>query len=127
MEAINEQEVGAYAYQLAVVGVAPLEIRDRLMDERGLTEAEATDVVRTLNVVPDATASQEEHEYNFEGQRRSEATKNMIVGGLWCVGGIAITAATYSSADGGGTYVVAWGAIIFGAIQFFRGAANLND
>jgi hypothetical protein len=28
--------------------------------------------------------------------------------------------------EGGGTYIVAWGAIIFGAIQFFRGLIQLN-
>ena len=55
------------------------------------------------------------------------AKRNMVVGGLWCVGGIAVTAVTYSGAsDGGGHYVVAWGAIIFGAIQFVRGLVQLN-
>jgi hypothetical protein len=55
------------------------------------------------------------------------AKRNMVVGGLWCVGGIVVTAATYSSASsGGGRYMVAWGAIIFGAIQFFRGVFQLN-
>jgi hypothetical protein len=44
-----------------------------------------------------------------------------LYGGLWCVGGIIVTAVTYSAASGGGSYVVAWGAILFGAIQFFRG------
>ena len=47
--------------------------------------------------------------------------KNMIYGALWCIGGIVVTAVTYSAASGGGTYIVAWGAIIFGAIQFFYG------
>jgi len=45
----------------------------------------------------------------------------MLVGGLWCFGGTAVTVYTYSAASGGGTYVVAWGAIIFGGIQFLKG------
>ncbi len=45
----------------------------------------------------------------------------MIFGALWCVGGIVVTVATYRAASGGGAFVVAWGAILFGAIQFFRG------
>ncbi len=53
--------------------------------------------------------------------RNSSGQRDMIIGGLVCVVGILITAITYSSAEGGGTYVVAWGAIVFGAIQFFRG------
>lgn len=48
--------------------------------------------------------------------------KDMLVGALWCIGGIVVTALTYSAAsEGGGTYVVAWGAILFGGIQFLRG------
>lgn len=52
------------------------------------------------------------------------ANRDMIFGALWFFGGIIITAVTYSAASGGGTYVVTWGAIIFGAIQFFKGLMN---
>ena len=47
----------------------------------------------------------------------------MIVGLLFLVGGIAVTALTYKSAvsSGGGQYIVAHGPIIFGAVQFLRG------
>ena len=61
---------------------------------------------------------------------RSEAIseagqKDMVFGALWCIGGIVVTVATYgAAASGGGTYIVAWGAIVFGAIQFFRGLAT---
>jgi hypothetical protein len=50
-------------------------------------------------------------------------SRNMIFGALWCFGGIVVTALTLSaaSATGGGMYVVAWGAILFGVAQFFRG------
>jgi hypothetical protein len=47
---------------------------------------------------------------------------NMLVGALVCIGGILVTAITYSAVkETGGTYIIAWGAIVFGAIQFFRG------
>jgi uncharacterized protein YaaW (UPF0174 family) len=55
---------------------------------------------------------------------REHGRKNMIVGGLWCGGGTAVTVLTMQAAHGGGTYVVAWGAILFGAIQFFRGVSQ---
>jgi len=64
----------------------------------------------------------EENQNNVEINEK--AKKDMLFGALWCVGGIIVTAATYSAASGGGRYVVAWGAIIFGAIQFFRGLAK---
>jgi len=46
------------------------------------------------------------------------ANKNMLYGALWCVGGIIATAADFG--------YIFWGAIMFGAIQFFRGLPNRN-
>lgn len=48
----------------------------------------------------------------------------MLVGGLWCGGGLAVTLYTHATASGGGTYVVAWGAIIFGGWQAIKGLAQ---
>jgi hypothetical protein len=49
---------------------------------------------------------------------------DMLRGALTCAAGLIITIWTYNSALNGGTYIVAWGAIIFGAIRFFRGVTN---
>lgn len=51
----------------------------------------------------------------------SDAAKDIIVGLLWCIGGIVVTMVTYNNASNGGTYVIAWGAILFGGIQFLKG------
>ena len=45
----------------------------------------------------------------------------MISGGLWAFGGSAVTIFTMMSGD---TFVLAWGAIIYGFIDFFRGVAG---
>lgn len=45
----------------------------------------------------------------------------MLYGTLWAIGGTVVTAVTYSAASGGGVYVIAWGAIVFGIIDFFIG------
>jgi hypothetical protein len=52
----------------------------------------------------------------------------MFYGAPWCIGGIAVTAVTDQAASnaGGGTYIIAWGAILFGAVQFLRGLAQLG-
>lgn len=50
--------------------------------------------------------------------------KDMLYGALWCIGGIIVTSVGYSSASGGGSYLVTWGAILFGALQFFKGLIN---
>jgi hypothetical protein len=52
---------------------------------------------------------------------RKAGMKNVGIGLLWCVGGILVTAITYSMASGGGTYFVAWGAVVFGGFQAIRG------
>lgn len=51
----------------------------------------------------------------------SAYAKHMAYGALWAIGGTVVTAITYEAASNGGTYVVAWGAILFGIIDFFRG------
>ncbi|MCW0218846.1 MAG: hypothetical protein OJI67_11040 [Prosthecobacter sp.] len=56
--------------------------------------------------------------------QEKRAQRDMTVGGLWFFGGLAVTVFTYLSSAGGGTYVVAWGAILFGGIQFFRGVLS---
>jgi hypothetical protein len=52
---------------------------------------------------------------------------DMAIGALICIVGIVITAGSYmaaSGSSGGGRYVIAWGAIVFGAIRFFKGMAG---
>lgn len=49
----------------------------------------------------------------------------MLAGGISCLAGTFITFLTYSSAmSSGGTYIVAWGAVVFGAIGFFSGLSE---
>lgn len=57
---------------------------------------------------------------------RTVAEKKMLHGALWCGGGILVTGITYLAASGRGTYVVAWGAILFGAFQFIQGYTARN-
>jgi hypothetical protein len=50
----------------------------------------------------------------------------MLVGALICIVGVVITVGSYMAAGNGGGYVVAWGAIVFGAIRFFKGLAEMG-
>lgn len=114
-EMTQEQMIDA-VYQFAAnemaAGASDQQVIERLM-EKGLDAESAQIVVTNL------------------GEARSKAvqsagTKNMIYGALWCIGGIVVTAVTYNSAQGGGKYVVAWGAILFGAIQFIGGLVQAS-
>ena len=49
------------------------------------------------------------------------AKRRLIHGGFWLAGGLLVTAVTYRSASPGATYLVAWGAILFGAVQLLQG------
>lgn len=109
-EAVNQ--VYEYAADLMInEKMSALETKKMLL-ENGVDEKSASVIVNNL-------------EKQIEDAKKGRANKDMLYGALWCIGGIVVTAVTYSSASGGGTYVVAWGAILFGAIQFFKGLANL--
>lgn len=78
--------------------------------ENGLDDLRAKDIVLGIE-----TSAQALYDY-WDSQ--------MIRGGLFFIGGFAVTVVTYTNAMNGGTYIVAWGTIIFGGIRFFRGLAE---
>ncbi len=49
------------------------------------------------------------------------ARRNMTLGLLWCVGGLVFTLLSYYFTEAGGRYVIATGAIAWGAIQALNG------
>jgi hypothetical protein len=60
----------------------------------------------------------------FREQMAGKYKRRMVYGVLWTVGGTVVTVGTLLSAasrSGGGTYFIAWGAIIFGIVDFIRG------
>jgi hypothetical protein len=61
----------------------------------------------------------------YESERRAARSKNITLGLILLVVGIVVTAATYDSASRqGGTYIIAWGPMVFGAIRLFKGLAS---
>ena len=90
-------------------GVDPAQIGQSLAQH-------GVDARTTRNIVAQLERSRVE-------QRRLAGRRNMTAGGLFCVGGITLTAITLAVASGrgGGLVIVAWGAILGGFVQFFRG------
>ena len=78
------------------------EVKSALI-EKGLDEESASTVVKNLKV-------------QIKDAKKERANKDMLYGALWCVGGIIATVANFG--------YVFWGAILFGAIQFIKGAMN---
>ncbi|WP_417357503.1 hypothetical protein [Flavobacterium sp.] len=52
-------------------------------------------------------------EDEIEQARKRRANKDMLWGAVWCIGGTIVTLASRN--------VIAWGAILFGGIQFIKG------
>src|SRR5262249_22982189 len=60
-------------------------------------------------------------------QLGAAARRNMVVGGLVCLAGLVVTLLTLVASTATGFYFFAWGAVIFGAAQFIRGATQLAN
>jgi len=56
--------------------------------------------------------------HQFGQLEKKQAGKDILYGALWLGGGLVVTLVSLSNGRGG---VIAYGAIIFGGIQFFRG------
>ena len=53
-------------------------------------------------------------EQQIKDATKEAANKDMIYGAMWCIGGVVATIADFG--------YIFWGAIVFGAIQFIKGA-----
>lgn len=87
------------------------------LTEQGWPEETANDFVVDVEIQMEA--------YKRSPQGRAvmadEYKRHMLHGLLWLVGGLAVTLGTYHAAGAGGVFFVAWGAVLFGAIDFLRG------
>jgi hypothetical protein len=113
VQAAKEQEfaanVWAYCFEAKSEGKTDEEIFHGLI-EFGLDQEQSINVINSI----ENRAIEIEKDYDNE----------QLSGGIICAIGILVTIATYSSALSGGTYVIAWGAILFGGIRFFSGLNN---
>lgn len=71
--------------------------------EKGLSENAAFTIVNNL-------------ELEIKNSKKEAGKKDMLYGALWCVGGTVATLANIG--------FIFWGAILFGGIQFIKGAVN---
>lgn len=101
-ETLIKQMYG-YAAMLYKRGMNSAEVKVALMD-KGLDEANATYITDAFDL-------------EYESAIKNRAQKDMLYGALWCIGGIVLTLAHIG--------FIFWGAIVFGAIQFFRGVSKV--
>lgn len=101
------QEIYKYAGELVKAGLSAPQVENKLI-AIGLDRAFAASIVR--NVFSIRTKAIQD-----------TAKKKMFQGALWCLGGMAVTAVNFPLSGEGEAFILAWSAIIFGAIQFLRG------
>ena len=104
------QEVYKYAGELVKAGLTAPQVENKLI-AIGLDRAFAASVVR--NVFSIRTKAIQD-----------TAKKKMFHGALWCLGGLVVTALNLSLSGEGEGFILAWGVVIFGALQFLRGLAQ---
>ena len=116
-EAVNPlttEEASRLTWNLLESGRSSEEVSVSL-EQRGLSSEEAERVVSAIAPT-------------WQKKAEEAAGKEMLIGGVWCGGGLLVSAGTYALArEQGGTYLVAWGAVIYGAVRFVRGLNRLHD
>jgi hypothetical protein len=98
-----------------------------LFKAKGATQELEAKIRNVLSLTP-MTAEDQAGLEAARGVRKQASGKQgrtqMVIGGVLVLVGLIITAVTYSgasSSSSGGTYIVAYGPVIFGLILFFQG------
>jgi hypothetical protein len=114
-------KAGAFEYQ-SVEGV--YEHAASLVKE-GKTKAEVCNDLKSCGLNDERASIVADSIFDLRAKAVKESGQlNTLYGALFCVGGIVATAVTCQIAAGlsvGGPYMIAWGAIVFGALQLFCG------
>lgn len=112
----------AIRYQLAR-GLTDEQVRKRVALQQqdalrrlGLNDESMVQLVRMVQLNQDQPALH----IGAPPAELAAAERDMLHGGLWLGGGLLVTVGSLVMAAGG-RFVMAWGAVIFGGIQFFRG------
>ena len=114
------QEMADYVLDCLNHGSEAADIRKSLV-AKGLSEPDAKAVVnQMLHVHSGGTLG---HDYRSVELVQAMGRRNMAIGGIVCVIGLLVTVGT---AAAGSNVVIAWGAILWGGVQFCRGMNQAN-
>lgn len=113
METIIQQVYDYTAKRLAQDNASEETVKKELC-EQGINEDDAQIVI--ANVVK-----------QIKEARLKHAKDDMKYGAIWCIGGLIVTGVTYMLAENGGSYIVTWGAILWGGWQYLRGVIDKNN
>jgi hypothetical protein len=102
--------VESFGQSWTIVGFNPIQLRTGSEPQQARAEASA-------------------RSREYKSRAKDEARKQMMLGLGLCVGGLAFTVASFfiSAGFGASRFLVASGAIFYGAIRFIRGYAGLRQ
>ena len=117
---VSEREriraAGEYAEELYQAGKSLEEVRAAL-EARCLSATDAYEVAHRILRLRAGRISE-------QAVSRKVGQRKMILGALLCLAGIVVTVGTYLAAGSSGSFIVAWGAILAGALLFLWGWAQ---
>ena len=113
---LSDQEI-QNIYNYAVMQLSDGRSKQEVIDmvvSRGIDPTQAPEIVSSLRM-------------QIAQIKIDAANKDIKHGALWCGGGLLVTIGSYSMAsEGGGSYLMCWGAIIFGGYQLLKGMAAIG-
>jgi hypothetical protein len=124
----------AYADGQLGTGKSPKDVEQDLLS-KGMEQEAASSVVEKIvterqrqadqrtRLVAQRERARAAYRRRVAALRAEAAQRGMTIGAIICLAGVCVTLVSYSATWGGGIYVVAWGAILFGMVRFLRGAA----
>jgi hypothetical protein len=111
-DVLRSRQILEFAASEIVQGANGAELQRKLVNE-GIDPSAAPSIIAAADSVV------------VEAKRR-DINGRTLSGFLLFAVGIVITAATYTGAEStGGPYIVAWGAVVYGLMQFVRGIREL--
>jgi hypothetical protein len=113
---LSDQEI-QNIYDYAAMQLSDGRSKEEVIDmvvSRGIDRAHAPEIVSSLR-------------QQIAQMKVDRANKDITHGALWFGGGLLVTVGSYSMAsNGGGSYLMCWGAIIFGGYQLLKGMVAIG-
>lgn len=94
---------------------------NKLQESEQNADVQKTGNWQSVEQTTEPIVAENETAENTEQDEARNSRRRMLSGLLWCVGGLAITSASYWFADAGGKFSVFYGAVIYGIYDFLVG------
>lgn len=107
------------ALKLIEDGLSPADVERELVAQ-GTAPAQARDVVASLADYAQAQSYAQAQAGGGSGAGGAD----VVVGALFLFGGLILTLITFAAASGGGTYVLAWGPMLYGGLRLVKGLSR---